>query len=87
MWRTWKSYSPAIARKATISGFSASVIEILSMYGSWLPSVSTQMLYGFRSSTQLGVLIGWVVFHGERTGRSGFSIHEFLNRKRFAQLS
>ena len=34
MWRSWKSYSPAMARKSTTSGFSASVIWILSMYGS-----------------------------------------------------
>ena len=41
------------------------------MYGSWFPSVSTQMLYGFRSSVQVGVVHGVTVFQGETTGRSG----------------
>ena len=39
------------------------------MYGSWLPSVSTQTLYGFGSQVQFGVLIGVTVFQGVRTGQ------------------
>ena len=44
-----------------------------SMYGSWFPAVSTHTLYGFRSRTNRGVLIGEVVFHGVTTGRSGLT--------------
>ena len=36
------------------------------MYGSWLPAVSTQTLYGLRSRIQVGVLIGETVFQGVR---------------------
>ena len=42
-----------------------------SMYGSWFPAVSTQMLYGFRSRTKRGVLIGEVVFHGRHDRQVG----------------
>ena len=56
------------------------------MYGSWLPAVSTQMLYGFRSSTKRGVLIGWVVFQGVTTGRSGFTHELFRFLKSVTQL-
>src|SRR3954454_16500430 len=87
MWRAWRSYSPAIARRLTTSRFSASVNWTLSMYGSWLPSVSTQMLYGFRSSVQFGVLDGWTVFQGETTGKSGFKDQFALNLNRLTQLS
>ena len=57
------------------------------MYGSWFPSVSTQMQYGLRSSVQVGVLIGVVVFQGETTGSSGLSAQSFLNLKQRTQLS
>src|SRR5687767_7720479 len=87
MCRAWRSYSPAIARRLRTSRFSARVIWILSIYGSWLPSVSTQMLYGFRSSVQIGVLIGVTDFQAETTGSSGLSDQLFLNLNRFTQLS
>src|SRR3954469_18814512 len=76
-----------MARRLTTSRFSASVNWTLSMYGSWLPSVSTQMLYGLRSIVQLGVLTGWTVFQGETTGRSGLSAQLALNLNRLTQLS
>ena len=44
-----------------------------SMYGSWLPSVSTPQKYGLRSIAHVGVLIGETVFHGVITGSSGLS--------------
>src|SRR5262249_11683777 len=81
MWRAWESYSPAMARRLITSRFSPSVIRTRSMYGSWLPAMSGQMLYGLRSSTQVGVLIGETVFHGVTTGRSGLrqASLKFLN--------
>ena len=57
------------------------------MYGSWLPSVSTQTLYGLRSSVQVGVLIGVTVFQAESTGRSGLMAQSFLARNMRTQLS
>ena len=51
-----------MARRLMTSRFSPRLSWILSMYGSWFPSVSTQMLYGFRSSVQSGVVQGWTVF-------------------------
>src|SRR6476620_6121280 len=76
-----------MARRFTTSKFSARLSWILSMYGSWLPSVSTQMLYGFRSRDQFGVLAGWTVFQGETTGRSGFNDQFALNLNMVTQLS
>ena len=73
MCRSWMSYSPAIARRFATSVFSASVIVIRSMYGSWLPAVSTAQKYGLRSIDHVGVLIGDTVFHGVITGSSGLS--------------
>src|SRR6266542_6282888 len=76
-----------MARRLMISKFSARVSWILSMYGSWFPSVSTQLLYGFRSSVQTDVLIGVTVFQAARTGSSGLSAQSFLNLNRLTQLS
>src|SRR5690606_28182698 len=87
MWRSWESYSPAMARRLMTSRLSPSVIWTRSMYGSWFPSVSTQMLYGFRSKVQVGVVIGEVIFQADVTGSSGFREASFLNLKRFTQLS
>ena len=67
--RSCMSYSPAMARRLMTSRFSASVSWTLSMYGSWLPSVSTQTLYGFRSSVQSGVLIGVHRLPGRQDGQ------------------
>ena len=41
VWRSWRSYWPAMARRFSTSRFSATVIWMRSMYGSWLPAVST----------------------------------------------
>src|SRR4051812_47674964 len=77
-----------MARRFTTSRFSARLNWILSMYGNWLPSVSTQMLYGFRSKTHSGVVHGCTVFHGETTGRSGFLDQSLANFKKYVtQLS
>src|SRR3954467_10815222 len=87
MWRSCQSYSPAMARRLSTSRFSARVNWILSMYGSWFPSVSTQMLYGFRSSVHIGVFDGWTVLNAVTTGSSGFRYQWFLNRNWLTQLS
>src|SRR5687768_14799645 len=76
-----------MARRFSTSRFSASWNEIFSMYGNWLPSVSTQMLYGFRSNVQCGVLIGVATFQGVITGRSVLSCHLFRSLNMLTQLS
>src|SRR5688572_16900598 len=90
MWRAWKSYSPAIARRFSTSRFSASVKVTLSMYGSWLPSVSTQTEYGLRSYVQVGDVIGVTSFHGVTTGSSGLraaSFNHFMWRTQLSYLA
>src|SRR5882672_10047451 len=76
-----------MARRLRTSRFSANVSTTLSMYGSWLPAVSTKTLYGLRSSVHVGVLIGVTVFHGDTTGRSGLRAQSFLVRNMRTQLS
>ena len=67
-----------MARRLATSVFSASVNVILSMYGSWLPSVSTAQKYGLRSIDQVGVLMGETVFQGVIVGTSGLSAQLYL---------
>ena len=57
------------------------------MYGSWLPSVSTQMLYGLRSSVQVGVLIGVDRLPGRHDRQVRVERPVVLELERLTQLS